>query len=165
MSTLAARAAPRRSRWIPWVFVGGFLLVVAVNATMIAFAVNSFTGLTTTEPYTKGLRFNEQIREAEVYEKLGWRVAARFSPIEARRGTIEVKVADRDGAALVGAEVSVEFSRPVEKDRDFTLTLRARGNGRYAADAEFPLAGIWDVKYRIERGAAMLNARDRLQVR
>jgi nitrogen fixation protein FixH len=165
MSTLAARVVPRRSRWIPWVFVGGFLLVVAVNATMIFFAVNSFTGLTTTEPYTKGLRFNEQIREAEVYEKLGWHVAARFSPIEARRGGIEVKLTGRNGAAISDAEVSVEFSRPVERDRDFTLTLRANGKGRYAAEAEFPLAGIWDVKYRIERGGATLKARDRLQVR
>jgi nitrogen fixation protein FixH len=122
MSTLAARAMPRRSRWIPWVFVGGFLLVVAVNAALIFFSVNSFTGLTTTEAYTKGLRFNDQIREAEVYERLGWHVAARFSPVEGRSGTIEVKLTDRNGAALTGAEVSVEFSRPVEKDRDFTLT-------------------------------------------
>jgi nitrogen fixation protein FixH len=165
MSTLAASAMPRRSRWIPWVFVGGFLLVVAVNAALIFFAVNSFTGLTTTEPYTKGLRFNDQIREAEVYERLGWHVAARFSPVEARRGTIEVKLTDRNGAALTGAEVSVEFSRPVEKDRDFTLTLRSHGGGRYSADAEFPLAGIWDVKYRIARGSETLKARDRLQVK
>lgn len=164
MSTLAARAMPRRSRWIPWVFAGGFLLVVAVNATLIAFAVSSFTGLTTTEPYTKGLRFNEQIREAETYERLGWRVAARFRPIAARHGTIEVKLADRDGAPLAGAVVSAEFSRPVEKDRDFTLTLRARGGGRYVAEADFPLAGIWDVKYRIEHGVESLKARDRLQV-
>lgn len=164
MSTLAARATPRRSRWIPWVFVGGFLLVVAVNAALIAFAVGSFSGLTTSEPYTKGLRFNEQIREAEVYERLGWRVAARFSPTEARRGAIEVRLTDRSGAALTGAEVSAEFSRPVEKDRDFTLTLRAQGGGRYGAEAEFPLPGIWDVKYRIERGADTLKARDRLQV-
>lgn len=165
MSTLAARAAPRRSRWIPWVFVGGFALVVAVNATLIAFAVQSFSGLTTTEPYTKGLRFNDQIREAEVYERLGWHVAARFSPLAARRGTIEVRLTGRDGAPLADAEVEVEFSRPVEKDRDFTLPLRARGNGRYAGEANFPLAGVWDAKYRIVRGGETLKARDRLQVK
>lgn len=165
MSTLAARAMPRRSRWIPWVFVGGFLLVVAVNATLIFFAVDSFTGLTTTEPYTKGLRFNEQIREAEVSERLGWHVAARFTPIEARRGTVEVMLTDRNGAALAGAEVNVTFTRPVEKNRDFTIALRARGGGRYAGEAEFPLSGLWDATYRIERGAETLKAHDRLQVR
>ena len=163
MSTLAARM-PRRSRWIPWIFVGGFLLVVAVNATLIVFAVQSFSGLTTSEPYTKGLRFNDQIREAQVYERLGWHVAARFRPLEARRGVVEVRLTDRSGAPLADAEVNAEFSRPVEKDRDFALTLKSLGSGRYAADAEFPLAGVWDVKYRIERAAGTLKARDRLQV-
>jgi nitrogen fixation protein FixH len=163
MSTIAA-TLPRKSRWIPWVFVGGFLVVVAVNAIMITFAVRSFTGLTTTEPYTKGLRFNDQIRETEVYERLGWKIAARFRPAGARLGTIEIRLADRDGAAITGAVVNAEFSRPVEKGHDFTLTLRIAGNGRYVGNAEFPLAGIWDVKYRIERGGDMLKARDRLQV-
>jgi nitrogen fixation protein FixH len=163
MSTLAARL-PRRSRWIPWVFVGGFLLVVAVNATLIVFAVQSFSGLTTSEPYTKGLRFNDQIREAEVYERLGWHVAARFRALGARSGVVEMKLVDRGGAPLSDAEVNAEFSRPVEQNRDFTLTLRSQGDGRYVARAEFPLAGIWDVKYRIERAGQMLKARDRLQV-
>jgi nitrogen fixation protein FixH len=157
-------ALPRKSRWIPWVFVGGFLLVVAVNAIMITFAVNSFTGLTTTEPYTKGLRFNDQIREAETYERLGWQIAARFRPTSARLGAVEIMLTDRGGAAITDAEVNAEFSRPVEKGHDFTLTLRAAGGGRYVGNAEFPLAGVWDVKYRIERGGQTLKARARLQV-
>jgi nitrogen fixation protein FixH len=163
MSSLACDA-PRRSRWIPGVFVAGFLLVVAVNAIMITFAVRSFTGLTTTEPYTKGLRFNDQIREAELYERLGWHVAARFQPASARTGTIEIRLVDRAGAPIADARVKAEFSRPVEKDRDFTLALKSLGGGRYTVSAAFPLAGIWDVKYRIERDGEMLKARDRLQV-
>jgi nitrogen fixation protein FixH len=163
MNTITA-ALPRKSRWIPWVFIGGFLLVVAVNAIMITFAVKSFTGLTTTEPYTKGLRFNDQIREAEVYERLGWKIAARFRPISARLGTVEIKLVDREGAAIIDAVVNAEFSRPVEKGHDFTLTLRAAGAGRYVGHAEFPLAGIWEVKYHVEHGGDMLKARDRLQV-
>lgn len=160
----AAMAAPRRSRWIPWVFVGGFLVVVAVNAIMITLAVRSFTGVTTTEPYTKGLRFNEQIREAETYERLGWQVGVRFRPTAARRGTIEVELAARDGTPIDDAALTAEFSRPVEKGRDFTLALRAIGGGRYAGSVEFPAAGVWDVKYRIERGGQTMKARERLQV-
>lgn len=163
MIALAA-TLPRRSRWIPWVFVGGFLLVVAVNAAMIFFAVRSFSGLTTSEPYTKGLRFNDQIRESEVYERLGWTIAARFQAVAARRGIVEVKLADRAGAPLADASVNVAFSRPAEKDRDFTLTLKAQGGGRYAGNVDFPLPGVWDVKYRIERAGQTLKARDRLQV-
>lgn len=164
MTALAARAAPRRSRWIPWVFVGGFLVVVAANATMVVFAVGSFTGLTTTEPYTKGLRFNDRIREAEAQRRLGWQLAARFDAPGARHGAVEIRLTDRGGAPISDAAIAVTFSRPVEKGHDFTIALRAGGTGRYAAAAEFPLPGIWDVTYRIERGADTLTARERVRV-
>jgi nitrogen fixation protein FixH len=165
MNAHAVTASERRSRWIPWLFVAGFAIVVAANAIMIAFAIGSFTGLTTTEPYTKGLRFNDQIREAEAQEQLGWHVAARFRDTGGGRGTIELEVADRSGAALEGARVVASFSRPVDKSRDFTVELAALGGGRFSVGVEFPLAGVWDVKYRVARGGDVLNARDRLQVR
>jgi nitrogen fixation protein FixH len=163
MNTTAADA-PRKSRWIPWAFVGGFLLVVAVNATMVAFAVTSFTGLTTTEPYTKGLRYNDQIRQAEAQARLGWQLAARLVKSGARSGELELKLTDRSGVALAGSHVVAAFARPVEKNRDFAITLESAGNGRYVGRAEFPLAGAWDVTYRIERDGQSLEARDRLQV-
>ena len=34
---------PKRSRWIPWVFVGGMLLVVVVNGVLIFSAISTFT--------------------------------------------------------------------------------------------------------------------------
>jgi hypothetical protein len=42
-----AHALASRSRYIPWLFVAGFAVVIAVNATMIWFAVGSFSGLYT----------------------------------------------------------------------------------------------------------------------
>ena len=50
-------AIANRSRYIPWLFVGGFALVVAVNATMIWFAVGSFSGLYTQKPRDRGLHY------------------------------------------------------------------------------------------------------------
>ena len=35
---------PRRGRWIPWAFVGGFLVVFGVNGLLIYFAITTFTG-------------------------------------------------------------------------------------------------------------------------
>jgi nitrogen fixation protein FixH len=49
------QAGDRFGRWIPWSFVGLFFLVLAVNGTMIAIAVSSFTGLETTNAYQRGL--------------------------------------------------------------------------------------------------------------
>jgi nitrogen fixation protein FixH len=164
MSARAIAADPRKGRWIPWLFIGGFVLVLAVNAVMIALALSSFTGLTTTEPYTKGLRFNEELRQAEEQARLGWRIAGRFEPRGAARGTVELELAGRDGRPLAGAEVVAVFSRPVERGHDFTVALESLGGGRYAAPIAFPLAGVWDVHYRIRYDGHALKARDRLQV-
>jgi nitrogen fixation protein FixH len=165
MSTMSTRAADRRkSRWIPWIFVLGFLVVVGVNGTMIAFAIGTFTGLTTTEPYTKGLRFNDQIRHVEAQKRLGWRLAARFERSGVQSGDAALVLTDRDGAPLAGARVSATFVRPVEKNRDFTVAFQSAGNGRYVGHAEFPLPGVWDVTYRIERDGQSLEARDRIEV-
>jgi nitrogen fixation protein FixH len=158
-------AAPRRSRWIPWIFASGFLLVVAVNGTMIAFALGTFSGLTTTEPYTKGLRFNDQIRHAQQQERLGWSVATRFDTAAPQSGELELRLAGRGGAPLTGARVSATFQRPLEKNRDFTVGFVAAGSGRYFARAQFPLPGAWGVTYRIEHEGEALEARDRLEVR
>ena len=160
----AAAAEPRKSRWIPWVFILGFLVVVAVNGTMIAFAVNSFTGLTTSEPYTKGLRFNDQIRHVEAQERLGWHLAARFDKSGAQSGDVAIQLSDRSAAPLVGARITATFARPVEKNREFTVAFQSAGNGRYVGHAEFPLPGVWDVTYRIERDGQSLEARDRIEV-
>ena len=45
---------PRRSRWIPAVFIGLMLLVVVVNGTMAWLALSSFTGVTTPRAYDRG---------------------------------------------------------------------------------------------------------------
>lgn len=165
MNAHALSATPaRKSSWIPWLFVLGFLVVVGVNAALIFFAVGSFTGLTTTEPYTKGLRFNDQIRHVEAQKRLGWHVAARFRPTQPRSGEIELQLKDRAGAALVGAHISVRFGRPVERDRDFTMVLQSAGGGRYVAPVDFPLPGAWDVRYRIQRDDQAIEAHDRLTV-
>lgn len=157
-------SAPRRSRWIPCVFVLGFAVVVGANAALIAFAIASFSGLTTTEPYTKGLRFNDEIRQAEVQERLGWHVATRFHPSAAQRGEMELKLTDRTGAPLHGARITALLTRPAEKDRDFTVAFESSDSGRYVARADFSALGVWDVKYRIERDGQTVEARERLEV-
>ncbi|MFO0987263.1 MAG: FixH family protein [Alphaproteobacteria bacterium] len=140
-------------------------VVVAANATMVVFAVGSFTGLTTSEPYTKGLRFNDRIREAEAQRRLGWQLAARIRCVGRTAGRRRDQAdGPRRRAPISDAAIAATFSRPVEKGHDFTIALRAGGAGRYSAAAEFPLPGIWDVTYRIERGADTLMARERVQV-
>ena len=63
---------PTRGRWIPWVFAGMMLIVVAVNGVLIFSAVHSFTGTTTGAAYDRGRAYNHVIAEAERQATLGW---------------------------------------------------------------------------------------------
>ncbi len=57
--------APRQKGWyIPWIFVGLFLVVAAVNGVMIHFAFSSWTGLQTEEHFLKGIKYNQDLAGA-----------------------------------------------------------------------------------------------------
>jgi nitrogen fixation protein FixH len=63
MSAVMSADRPR-GRWIPWLFVGGFLLVCAVNGVMIWVALSSWTGLAANQPYDRGLAYNRNLAAA-----------------------------------------------------------------------------------------------------
>jgi len=61
-SSVAPRADAPTGRLYPWIFVAAMGLVILVNAVMIWFAVHSFTGLATEDPYDKGPRLQPHAR-------------------------------------------------------------------------------------------------------
>jgi len=141
-------AIANRSRYIPWLFVGSFALVVAVNAIMIWFAVGSFAGLYTQKPRDRGLRYNEVIAEQQRRDALGWRIDARWLP-EAQH--LEVAVFDATGRPLVPSRLSAELVRPIEKRRPLLITLKATGIGQFAGRVDLPERGNWDLDVVVER--------------
>ena len=86
-----SNALASRSRYIPWLFVAGFALVIAVNATMIWFAVGSFSGLYTPKPRDRGLHYNEVVAEQKARDALGWRMDAQW---RAEEGRLDIAVFD-----------------------------------------------------------------------
>ena len=113
-------ALASRSRYIPWLFVAGFALVIAVNATMIWFAVGSFSGLYTPKPRDRGLHYNEVVAEQKARDALGWRMDAQWRP---EKGRLDIAVFDSAGQPLVGARVFVELVRPVEKRAPLAVAM------------------------------------------
>ena len=83
-----------RSRHIPWLFVGGFAVVIAVNAIMICFAVGSFSGLYTSKPRDRGLHYNAIVAEQQIRDALGWRVDAVWRP---ETGRLELNLFEASG--------------------------------------------------------------------
>lgn len=129
---------PRRSRWIPWVFVGAMLLVLVVNVGMVVSALTTFTGVTTGRAYDKGRAYNHVLEEAARQDALGWRGTV---VVEAR--ALRLAVQDRAGLPVAGRIEGV-LHRPMDGLR-LPLALAADAAG-WSADLAAAQPGLWEVQ-------------------
>ncbi|WP_395710514.1 FixH family protein [Reyranella sp.] len=136
-----------RDRHVPWLFVGGFAVVIAVNAIMVCLAVGSFSGLYTPQPRQRSLHYNEVIARQGDRDALGWQLAASWRPQDSR---LEIAVVDAHGRPLGNARLHAELVRPVEKRPPLVIDMIAVENGRYAATVDLPVRGNWDLDVVID---------------
>jgi nitrogen fixation protein FixH len=143
----------RKSLWIPALFFGLMLLVVAVNGTMMFFAQSTFSGLDTDRAYQEGVQYNAILKEAEASAALGWAAKTRVTPAGAGRH-IAVTLTDQSGRPVQGLELTAHLVRPVSTAFDQQLTLLPEGDGVYGADVTLPALGSWELRLSAETGAA-----------
>jgi nitrogen fixation protein FixH len=132
---------PRRSAWIPWVFVGGLLLVVAVNAVLVVTAIGTFTGVTTGKAYDRGRAYNHVLAEAARQDALGWTDGVTLSA-----GVLRVVVRDREGNPVAGRLEGV-LRRPVE-GTELPFAPAAATLGEWLVPVELR-AGQWEARLRL----------------
>ena len=136
-------------RWIPWMFVAFFGVVVLVNSIMIWVAFSTWTGISgeNTNSYRQGLAYNERLAQVEAQEALGWRAEATFEPTGPAAGALHFGLRDDAGGPLQGASVMAMLLRPTHPGHDFPVAMPAAGSpGTYSADIAFPLPGQWDIR-------------------
>lgn len=141
-------ATRERGWWYPYIFVGGFLVVVAVNASMAYFATSTFSGISTDGAYLKGLAYNQNLAMAKAQEALGWTVETKVKPVadtQVVKAEVIVSYRDRDGKAVEGLDVRARLVRPTAKGHDMDLPLPSLGNGTYGGTYTLPLNGVWDM--------------------
>jgi nitrogen fixation protein FixH len=150
---------PNRSRWIPWVFVGAFAVIIAVNLVLVYAALSTFTGVTTGKAYDRGRGYNAVIAEAARQDALGW-----TTRVVLQGGVLSVAATDREGLA-VGSRVEGVLLRPLE-GAELRLDFAAAGPGHFIALADLPAQGQWEARLTLtgERGER-LEIRQRLVVR
>ncbi|ACI98682.1 FixH family protein [Rhodospirillum centenum] len=165
--TTVPTESPRKSAWIPWVFVGGMLIVVVVNAILIVVALKSWTGLVVPKPYERGIHYNEVLEAQSRQDALGWTVKAGFEPIGGPLdGRIVLTVTGRDGAPLSALRVAAaRLVRPVEVIPDVPLAFDYVGDGRFVAHAVLPRPGQWDLKATLHNGGDAYVLSERLFAR
>jgi len=155
MSTTIAQRRP--GWWYPYIFVGVFGVVLAVNLVFMYSAVSTFTGIETQEAYDKGLAYNQVIAKAKAQEKLGWTVDATLLPASSpdaasHESNVVVSVLDKAGQPVSGLSVKAKFIRPTKEGFDTNAELMEQGGGRYVATVKLPLAGQWDLKVAAHKG-------------
>lgn len=147
---------PRRSGWIPWVFVGGMALVVVVNAVMAWFALSTFTGTTVDRSYERGRQYNAVLAEAERQARMGWHfsVAWHQGMGDPLSGTVVVTARDANAAPLDRLSVEASLVRPLEAPQPLALSFSELAPGRYVASVTLPKPGQWEVRLTGRRGDA-----------
>ncbi len=148
-------------RWIPSLFVGAFLVILAVNGTMIWLAVSTFGGLATADYYDRGRTYNETLAAAETMAALGWQVDVSSSPQEDGTFLVEATLLDSDGGPLDDARMTGNLVRPSSADDDVQAVLVAQGNGRWTLQVE---PGLWELRLLVERDGTQSATGHRLEL-
>lgn len=157
--SLDAAPAPRPSllgrlfgqdRWIPWLFVLGFLVLFAVTGSFVKLALTSFTGLVATNAYERGLAYDDVIAAERAQAEQGWRMTIATPALSGEGQEMRVELVDRTGAPLSGGAVHVLAERMSRYAQQVRFDLVDVGNGTYAAPVDFPIGGRWLVSVLAE---------------
>lgn len=139
-------AKPRKPGWwYPYIFVGGFVLVLGVNGALAYFATSTFTGLSTDNAYEKGRLYNANLALAREQAAMGWKVDTQVRPLGDGKVSIAISYLDRNGKPVNGMNVRAQMVRPTVKGYDHDITLSALSDGVYGGQFALPLKGVWDM--------------------
>jgi len=134
--------------WYPYIFVGAFGVVLAVNGALAYFATTSFTGLSTENAYEKGRLYNQNLALAKAQAEMGWKVDTKIEPLphsDQPKADIRITYRDRDGKVVDNLTVRAAMVRPTVAGYDHEVDLPPLGNGVYGGTIPLPLAGVWDM--------------------
>ena len=154
---------PRRSRWIPWAFVGAFVVVIAVNVLLAVEASRSWTGVVTETPFDTGNDYNRIIAETAREAALGWKVDAQTARTDDGKVRITVSI-DMAGRAPDALGLDGTLTRPIGMAAPVPLRMEAVGLGRFETSLKLPENGNWDLHLTVRSKDGELRTTRRLFV-
>lgn len=129
-----------------------FGVVVAVNMVFVYLAIDTFTGVTTKNPYQEGITYNRVLASRDAQRDLGWRGDVTFGRTAAGEDDITVTLQDGAGAPLSGLTLDGTLRRPTHDGMDQALTWREEAPGAYRAAVALPRRGNWDLAVTADDG-------------
>lgn len=141
MSTAGEHDPPRIKGWhVLAGMIAFFGVIFAVNGVFLYQALSTHTGVIASEPYRKGLAYNERIAEEARQLELGWRDELTLAPAGDR---VTLKLTDSAGRPVGGLKIAGLIGRPSTTEHDIQLELGEQPAGIYAATVPALAAGTW----------------------
>lgn len=136
MTGVSAQSRPFEvtGRFVLLCIVSFFVLIAAVNAVMIHFAVSTFGGIETESSYKAGLAFKAETAASAVQQKLAWNVDVRIEP-GAEGARVHVAVRDALNVPVPGLAIAVGATHPADRRRDVMLPASELASGSFVASA------------------------------
>jgi nitrogen fixation protein FixH len=164
MSATTWLADGLKGRHVLLALFGFFGLIFVVNGIFVYYALSTFGGGETTDPYRKGLNYNETIAEAARQDQQGWRAQVIYA---AAAGRLAFNLTDSEGRPVSGLHFTGTLSRPVTDREDTRVTFKEAPSGTYTADVRLA-PGQWVVELSSEElsrdGAPSYRLKQRLFV-
>lgn len=127
--------------------IGCFLVVLVANGALIYFSQASWTGLVT-DAYRRGMNYNQELAAVETQKALGW--TALWEAETPASPYLRIGFRRADGSPLRDLRVTAEWRHPAKDTNDRSIDLVHMGDGYYAATAELPSEGRWQVRVMAE---------------
>lgn len=164
---IAVRAERRpfevTGRFVLVCFVCFFVVVAAVNAIMIRFAITTFGGVETESSYKAGLAFKAETAALAAQQALGWNVDVRIDP-RVEGAAVNVAVRDAAGAPVPHLSVDVNLAHPADRRKDVVMSASELSAGTFHALAP-PALGRRTLMIELSRnGERMFRSVNRIVV-
>lgn len=137
----APEGRPVTGRKVLLLIVGFFAVVIAVNMTMLYFALSNFSGLVVRNSYVASQNFEQDVARNRAAALNRWRVEASLS----RDGVLELAAQDVQGAPVRGAALSGKLGRPSHERLDRLVAFDEVAPGLYRATVDVA-PGAWRLR-------------------
>jgi nitrogen fixation protein FixH len=151
--------------WIAAV-VAVLALTVAANIGLVMLAGDPDAGAVEPDYYAKGVAWDSTLAQERHDRDLGWTVDAVVGGVSRTGADIRLRLTDRDGKALDGADVRVEAIHNAQAGHRIHAVLPPAGDGGGAYAARLPLhrPGLWELRVTVRRAGEVFTANLRREV-
>ena len=119
--------------------VGFFGVMLLANAIFVYFAVATFSGGDTSDPYRKGLHYNDTLEAAQRQEERGWHTEVAY---DGKTRRLTLSFLDKAMAPVAGLHVAATLGRPATDQEDRRVVFKEASHGVYDATVDIP-PGFW----------------------